>query len=352
MLKYSFILNSCFLLAALSVSASQPTVHIIKKVDNPEHYETLAREHDILKDVFNGWEIASVSTPLEQNKIIFFYVNLLVPVDLATNGVSYEFGVWMKFSSDSLTNYENLKSVRMQLKEIISHFENHKSVRTFRSNTDVSSEYLYWNGGYIFEIRSDIGDTLVTATRSPASPEEAYVWRFDFIHPHLLDVLEIFLNNLYPISDILLFRDRVGIGHARKRESLLEISSGKNCYGSNACMTTYHSGQWITAYKLPLNFEWASFPFYAEARKEVLYYQLVESDFDCRLDDGDISGFVIMCHQQNRLARRIYFMYDCEKDSPRLISVQVDRNREIDPNLFKHELSTIDSLFATFGLCD
>ncbi len=353
--KFSIFIFMVSMLQFVSISATPSEVsYIMTKVENPEQIETIALNHNILGELYEKWEFQSVSVnEYGQNSVATAVVRFRVPGEVSPNGVAFDYGVAMKIRNDSLVNSEEIIENALRLKEVVSHIENHKTTRIFRSNAAVSSEYLYWNAGkYIFEIRSDNGDTMVTVTGWPANPNEVYVSTFNFVHPHLVDVLEIFLSNLYPISDILLFRDRVGIGYARKRERLLEISSGKNCYGSNACMTTYHSGQWITAYKLPLNLEWASFPFYADAQKEILYYQLVENDFGCLIDDREISGFAIMCHQQNRLARRIYFMIGCKNDSSKLISVQVARNQEIDPILLQHELSTIDSLLAIFDMSD
>jgi len=330
-----------------SGNSTPPTFDIITRVENPQHFESLAVKHSVLKEQFNNWQIKSVSTPYMQKKVVSFFVNLIVPGDFAPNGLAYEYGLAMKFSGDSLINYEEIKADRLRLKDVINLIENNKAVRTFRCNADVYSEYLYWNGGsYIFEMRSKFGDTLVTATGWPASSGEGFVWRFSFNEPHLLDIIELFLNKS-SVSQLTEFRSRLGLGYARLRNEQFFFSSGKNCEDTAACFIVYHSWNLINAYKLPMKYDWSSFPYFADAVREANYFLLTQGDTDClsTLLPPD-APFAIMCHQQNTLPRRVYIPIKCKNKLFKILSIQLDNEGSKDPHPILHDVSILDSLLS------
>jgi len=341
MRRCSFIISIVSLHLSAGIFASQPTIHIIKKVDNPEHYKKLASQNEFIKQIYEDWKISSIGTPMEQNKLVFFYLNLKVPKSIAPLGNSYDFGLWLKFSGDSLTNFDEIKNCKMQLEEVIEHIENHKAIRTFRSNTTTESEYLYWNGGYIFQIRSTNYDTLVCSFRLPALPGEGHVWWFSFYSPHLLDLLEVFMGaaayNLIPE-----FGKKVGLGHVRSGKQELFVSSDINCSGMNSCFT--FSGSQVQSFKLSMEHDWSKFPFFAKAFKELQYYLIIEGNRECLTAETTDKLFAIMCPPRKGGPRRVYLPWDCENELVRIISFQIEGVEEYSQEPIIQNISVLDSL--------
>ena len=338
-----------FPIFAHSVFSTPPSLDIITKVENPKHYEALAINHKVFKEQFPDCEVTSVTTPLKQKEIVSFFVNLLLPHDIAPKGIQYEFGVWTKFSKDSLTNYDEIKNCRYNLKEVIKNIEQHKFIRLFRSNTNVESEYLYWTGEYIFEIRSLSADTLVTFFSWTSQSDNGHVWWFSFYSENLLDILEIYMGSL-AFNEISVFARKVSLGHVRSGREQLFASSGKDCDESNSCFTS-NSGK-ISSYKLTMKHDWSEFPFFSEARASLQYYVMTETEDNCLSADTSVKLFAILCPPINRFPRRVYLPLDCDNVPLRIISFEVGLHEKIYNQPIVHDLSVMDSLIATISWGD
>jgi hypothetical protein len=338
-----------YLVSAQTVFCTPPSFDIITKVENPEHYENLAFNHEVFKEQFPGCEITSLTTPLKQKEIVSFYVNIVLPRYIVPNGIRYEFGVWTKFIKDSLTNYDEIKNCRQELEEVIKQIENRKFVRLFRKNVEVESEYLYWNGKYIHAIRSLNADTLVTFYSWPPASDFGQVWWFSFYSKKLLDILEIYMGPK-AFNEISVFAKKVGLGHVRQGRQHLFVSSGRECSDSNSCFT--ESGGAISSYKLTMQHDWPNFPFFSEARASLQYYVMTETKTNCLSADTSDKLFAILCPPDNNRPRRVYIPLDCDNTPLRIISFQVGLNEKIYNEPIVHDLSIIDSLYETFGGTD
>ncbi len=344
MIKYSLFVCIMLWTQASIVFATPETPSIITKVENPEHYDSLAKSHKIFEEVFNGWEITSVFNLLKQGEVIYLYVNLVVPKRIAKEATSLELGIRMEFTNDSLLNYKGIKEIRLKLQEVLKSIENNKFVRLFRSNANVCSEHLYWHAGYSFEIRSENGDTLAVAPNWPFSKRSARVSWFSFNSRFLLDYLEVFMGAA-AFTNIPEFKKKVGIGYVKYTRDQLLVSSGKDFSGINSCFTS--RGRVITTYKLSMKYDWSNFPYFTEAVKRHNYYIISETRSKCFPAAMTDKLFAILSPSAGKVSGRVYLPLDCEKRIIRFISFPVEKIEDLDQRPVIQSISVIDSLLET-----
>ena len=344
MIKY--LLFVCIMLWTQTsiVFATPETPSIITKVENPEHYDSLAKSHKIFEEVFNGWVISSVSIPLEQSKVVSFTVKLQAPAEITADSIPLELVVGLRFANDSLINFERIKSANMQLTVVLKNIERNRFARLFRNNASISSRLINWVGGYSFELRSENGDTLAIGPKLATSARESRVLWFSFNSPYLLDYLEVFMGAA-AFTNIPEFKKKVGIGYVKYTRDQLLVSSGKDFSGINSCFTS--RGRVITTYKLSMKYDWSNFPYFTEAVKRHNYYIISETRSKCVPVSMTDKLFAILSPSAGKVSGRVYLPLDCEKRIIRFISFPVEKIEDLDQRPVIQSISVIDSLLET-----
>lgn len=334
-----------YLILAAASTATPPTPMRRSRVDRPTHYMLLASRHSILEEYFAGWNRKSVSVADNAyNDVVVIKFGFKIPREMMTLELDYSFEFELKFIGDSLINDSLLRALANPLQEVLSHIENHSTVKLFCESTEVTSALIYWSGAEsAIKLISPAGDTLIYSTMWPPGPKRERVRRLSFTEQKLLDQLELYLFR-FPLPQVTEFRKRVGIGYARLYKNVLFVSSGQDCDNATACFFASHSGKQAFSYKLPAKYDWTTFSNWLETINAMKTYLEYRSDSSCTVEHALYSAVLVMGYMKETGARGVYVMYRCDDEKARALFVETSPTNRSPFKAVAQDPSILDSI--------
>jgi len=306
--------------------------------DTVYHYRQLAESQEIREELFPRWskERTDISK-WTMNDLVVTNVILRVPKTYSPSRTQYTYGLTMNFLGDSLTNQSDIRQSARYLSSAIYHLECIPAISRFLVNAEVETAHIQRTGNsYLLSLCSDDSDTLDYVTQWPSYYSVNRTFDFCFTSPDLLNDLELHLSDFHSLIANE-FRTRVGLGCAKYLGRDLFISTTGNCCLDRAFVLTGNSLKGIQAYRLPLSFDWPSFPLHGHS-VNVVRELIPESDHpDCTVCPPSDSASVIMRSLIKYGPRRIFVPVKCPKSKYSYVSIEADIRKPSEYKPFFHD---------------